>query len=53
MGSESTNSTKEKKRADFSIPEAMPLIPVITGLLEYKLNFNGVRPNAKEGGTFF
>jgi hypothetical protein len=49
MGSESTNCTKDKKRADFSISEAMPLVPVITKLVEYKLNYTGTRPNIKEG----
>lgn len=33
MGSDSSNSTKEKKRPDLSVPEAMPLIPLINNLL--------------------
>lgn len=43
MGSESFMATKDKKRADFSISEAMPLIPVITTLLEHKINLLGLR----------
>ena len=33
MGGESIFSTKDKKRAEFNMSEAMPLIPIITALV--------------------
>jgi hypothetical protein len=48
MGNDSSNSTKEKKRPEFSVAEAMPLIPLITNLLESKLNLLGLRSHKKE-----
>lgn len=43
MGSESAKSSKQKKRQDLSISQAMPLIPVILELLQSKLNLVGQR----------
>jgi ubiquitin carboxyl-terminal hydrolase 34 len=52
MGSDSTHSTKDKKRVDFSISEAMPLVPVALGLLQHKLNLQGLRPHKHEQGHY-
>lgn len=33
MGSDSDKSTKDKKRPDFNMSEAMPLVPIVISLL--------------------
>ena len=49
MGTDSVHSTRDKKRAEFSVSEAMPLVPVILRLLEHKVNFQGERADKKMG----